>query len=74
MASFTPYQPNTSVVEDVNNWRHYVSAGVDMTVIGFDSVEKGVQIEKLFHNAHETTVVLNISFINSVTPVTFMSR
>lgn len=71
MASYTPYQPNTAIIEDVNNWARHVSAGVDMSIIGFDSVDKQNQVGQLFRNAHETTTATVKNYIDlNITGIT----
>jgi len=76
MASYTPYQYNTAIIEDDNNLAHHVSAGVDMSVIGFDSVDKQNQVVQLFCNAHETTTATVKNYIDlNITGITeFMNE
>ena len=76
MASYTPYQPNIAIIKDVNNWAHHVSNGVDMTIIGFDSLEKTTQVGKLFYNAHEATAATVKNYVDlNVTEITkFMNE
>jgi hypothetical protein len=47
MASFTPYQPNISMV-DVENWAESVAQDVDMTTIGFGSEAQHNEVGRLF--------------------------
>lgn len=54
MASYTPYQPNITLV-DVENWAEHVAQNVDMSTIGFGSEDQRNEVGRLFRNAHETT-------------------